>query len=138
MIFDEIYKNNNLISINEATVARGNKMAIGVDPDYDRNYDNIAYFKVYNNSNPKAASEVIRLHFYDNGYEAHKGKPLFKMKKRDREELMKLLISPPTAAKFEKCSTAWKALIMEFNSVVKPQFILPDDLIMPDYTKIIF
>ena len=103
-----------------------------------RNYGNIAYFKVYNNSNPKAASEVIRLHFYDNGYEAHKGKPLFKMKKRDREELMKLLISPPTAAKFEKCSTAWKALIMEFNSVVKPQFILPDDLIMPDYTKIIF
>lgn len=33
MIFDEIYKNNNLISINEATVARGNKMAIGVDPE---------------------------------------------------------------------------------------------------------
>ena len=33
MIFDEIYKNNNLIFINEATVARGNKMAIGVDQE---------------------------------------------------------------------------------------------------------
>ena len=124
-------------SIDESTICRSNKMAIGINPSYDKNYGDIAYFKVYNNPSPKAATEVIRLHFYDLGYEPHKGKPLFKMKRRDKEELMKLLMSAPTINKYKNCNTTWNALILEFNSVVKPQFMLPLDLPIPDYTKLI-
>ena len=124
-------------SINEVSLIRKSNMCVSIDPSPNENYGNIAYFKVYNNSSPKAATEVIRLHFYDAGYEAHKGKPLFKMKKKDKEELMRLLISHPTNAEYSIYNTTWEALIAVFNRVVKPQDKLPLELPIPDYTKII-
>ena len=69
MIFEEIYKSTGLVPINEINVLKMNRMCISVDPSPNENYGNIAYFKVYNNSSPKAATEVIRLHFYDAGYD---------------------------------------------------------------------
>jgi hypothetical protein len=60
------------------------------------------------------------------------------MNKKQKEKLMQLLIMPPTNDAYKMMyNTTWEALIGIFNSVVRPQFILPLDLPIPDYTKLI-
>ena len=58
------------------------------------------------------------------------------MSKKQKEKLMQLLIMPPTNDAYKMYNTTWEALIGIFNSVVRPQFILPLDLPIPDYTKL--
>lgn len=111
-------------------------MCISVNPPPNRKYGKFAYFKVANSSDPVSATKEIRLHFYDIGYEIHKGKPLWKMKKSDKEKLVALLKSKPTNRKYKEFNNVWQALIWAFNSNVLPQDIIPLDLPIPDYTKL--
>ena len=137
MIFEEIYKSAGLVPINEINVLKMNRMCISVDPSPNENYGNAAYFKVYNSTDPSSATEVVRVHFYDNKCEEHRGKKFFEMSKKQKEKLMQLLIMPPTNDAYKMMyNTTWEALIGIFNSVVRPQFILPLDLPIPDYTKL--
>ena len=86
-------------------------------------------FKAYNASNINKATKEIRLHFYDIGYEIHRdGKQLWEMNASERKKLIKILESKNDGI------TVWKRLIRAFNKNVKPQYIIDENILIPDYT----
>lgn len=136
MIFDSIIKDSNIQSFREDNIIKLDNMCIFINPSPNRNYGRHAYFKVSNNLDPRIATKEIRLHFYDIGYEVHKGKKLWILNKSEKDKLMKLLLSRPTAKKYKMYENTWIALIAAFNDIVQEKDKLPLNLPIPDYTKI--
>ena len=130
MIFLNNLENNNLSPINEANIYNNNWVCLSVNPSMDRSYGNKAYFKAYNASNINRATKEIRLHFYDIGYEIHNdGKELWKMNKAERKRIVEIL-----KMKVNDNLTVWQSLIRAFNQNVKQQYIINENIPIPDYT----
>ena len=121
-------QSNNCFSSND-NVYNNNWICLSVNPSTDRDYASSAYFKAYNASNINKATKEIRLHFYDIGYEIHRdGKQLWEMNASERKKLIKILESKNDGI------TVWKRLIRAFNKNVKPQYIIDENILIPDYT----
>lgn len=128
MIFDDY------MILNESNIKRGNGMCLSVNSSKNRTYGSIAYFKVYNNEDPRSATKEVRLHFLDNGYEKHNdGKKLWIMNSKEKKTLMKLL-KQPVMHNNRYYDTTWKALITDFNNNVSITDQLDINLPITDYS----
>ena len=134
----QIRKANGVI-IAEARIDNINKFMLNIDPDRGRSFGGeYAYFKcsrgpLYDNG------PCSRISFRAAKYIIHTGH--FFLKKPEKEMLMTMLtthiVNDPRG---NKVST-WLALIRYFNTFIidhdySKQFILPEDLPIPDYTKL--
>ena len=132
---DIIIKEQGLLT--EASVYRGNSINLVAAPDKNRNYNDLAYFKMYDNESLSKVKKVWRIKF--NSPElitSHKNDPHGAKVQENingdyRDLLIRVLNSTTNDGKL-----VWAALIEEFNKYVSKQYKLPTDLVIPDYSKL--
>lgn len=133
-----------------ATVARDytNNLTVAVNPDSRKKFGNSQYFKVYDSSEPKKASRILRIKFRTNEYIIHsnpKNLKTWNMNGDDIDNLISLLNSP---SKRDLGYSVWQSLIISFNYetgldkidtiqnyYINPKYpeYLPIDLKIPNY-----
>lgn len=146
-----IYGNRALEVFNEGVVCKTPKMTIGVFPSMQENFSEVnAYFKVYNRVIYSQADKIARIHFYNANYEYHDNSNVelrWYLNSKEKNTLIELLMKPYTGndlievAKETKVNsvTNWIKAIYEFNQRAKSmnkKFIIPYNLLMPDYTQL--
>lgn len=134
-LFDVIMEKQEFLT--EASVYRGNSINLIAAPDEGRNYDNLAYFKMYDSESLKTVKRVWRIKF--NSPELitnHKSDPhRAKVQKSINSNYRNLLITALNSTNKDG-KLVWVALIEEFNRYAHIQYNLPLDLEMPDYSKL--
>lgn len=146
-----LYGNKALELLQEGVVCKTPKMTIGVFPSMNENFSEVnIYFKVYNNSIYSKSDKIARIHFFNPNYEYHDNSNIelrWYLNAKEKNTLIELLQKLYSGndyieiAKESKTNnvTNWIKAIYEFNQRAKSmnkKFIIPYDLIMPDYTKL--
>lgn len=132
-----------MINLNEQTIIRNNNynIMIGVYPtDNHPNYLYDPYFKVFNNTNEKAASKVARISILRPEYIIHRnfdGKQNFKLSQTQIGFMLKCLRDPVTI-KYTQYESGWEFLCKYLTDLCKGKNLDIDytNLSMPDYTKL--
>lgn len=133
---DIIIKEQGLLT--EASVYRGNSINLIAAPDRDRNYGDLAYFKMYDNESLKKVKKVWRIKFNSpelitsHKNDLHGAKVQETINGDYRDLLIRALNSTTDDGKL-----VWIALIEEFNKYVTKKYELPLDLNIPDYSRLI-
>ena len=134
-LFDTIMEGQTFLT--EASVYRGNGINLVAAPDKGRNYDDLAYFKMYDSESLKPVKKVWRIKF--NSPELitnHKSDPHgAKVQKSINGEYRDLLIQALNSTTKDGKSV-WVALIEEFKKFYPAQYNLPLNLPIPDYSKL--
>ena len=135
-ILDSYITEDNIEVINEESAGELDGLYIQVTPDPGRNYDTLtAYFKCADHRNiSNSDTNVARISFAEPKYIEH-GPTSFTLRTKHKKILMRLLDSPD-----RQFGTVWKKMIYIFNKAMETNkgnnFRLPDNLPIPDYTKL--
>lgn len=146
-LFDQIIKENNVISLEEGTayIDNGkNGVLLFASPSTTHKYGKKAYFKICNNSTYSKSTKVARICFYEASYIIHKrdphGKETWFLSSREIKMLNDILLQKPNNITSTK-QTVWEELIYQFNKGVKdhdPTSVIPENLAIPDYSNLIY
>lgn len=136
IIEDTDYLKNSII-LNEASVYKGDGICLVAAPDKGRNYDEDAYFKMYDSESLKNPRYVYRIKFKNPELiDSHKNDPHGASTKSSiNSKYKKILIKSLTIVNADGDSI-WVSLIKEFNKYVSDKYKLPLDLPMPNYEEL--